>query len=379
MVLLLCTLLAACASTPVTYRTDDLFSDALFQAASERVSGDDVFALSDEMRRYLYTEIASRIREKGSERGLFDALYNARDLKLDYDSVMTRNASEAFAAHSGNCLSLVIMTAAFAKELGLPFRFQSVLLDETWSRSGDVQFFIGHVNLTLGRKTVDVGYGRGKNDALTIDFLPPEEIRGLPKRVIDEKTIVAMYMNNRSAERYTQGQLDDAYWWARAAVAHDPRFVSAYNTLGVIYQRHGNLPEAERVLRYALEREPDNPKVMSNLISVLNNTGQSAEATVLTRRMERIDPDPAFSFFSRGVRSMREGDYAAARDLFAKEVDRAPYYHEFHFWLALAYVGLGDTAQARKHLNIAIESSTSRGERELYATKLDRISASRVQ
>ena len=39
---------------------------------------------------------------------------------------------------------------------------------------------------------------------------------------------------------------------------------------------------------------------------------------------------------------MRDGNFKTARDLFAKEVDRAPYYHEFHFWLANAYFGLGD-------------------------------------
>jgi hypothetical protein len=46
---------------------------------------------------------------------LFDALYGNGRLRLDYDSAMTRNATEAFAARSGNCLSLVLMTAAFAR------------------------------------------------------------------------------------------------------------------------------------------------------------------------------------------------------------------------------------------------------------------------
>ena len=101
-----------------------MFNDHLFVAATERISADDVFALSDEMKRYLDTEIAGQIRAKGSRQGLFDALYSKGQLKLEYDSVMTRNAAQAFAARSGNCLSLVIMTAAFAKEMGLPVRYQ---------------------------------------------------------------------------------------------------------------------------------------------------------------------------------------------------------------------------------------------------------------
>ena len=54
---------------------------------------------------------------------------------------------------------------------------------------------------------------------------------------------------------------------------------------------------------------------------------------------------------------------------------RAPYYHEFHYALALAHAKLGDAAQARKHLALAMESSTTRGDHDLYAAKLDKIRA----
>ena len=35
------------------------------------------------------------------------------------------------------------MTAAFAKDMGLPVTYQSAFLDESWGRSGDIHFFIG--------------------------------------------------------------------------------------------------------------------------------------------------------------------------------------------------------------------------------------------
>jgi Tfp pilus assembly protein PilF len=371
-VLLLSVILAGCATAPVTQQPEGLFSDHLFVAASERVSANDVFALSDEMRRYLNEEIAGLLRRNGRQQGLFDALYSKGQLKLEYDPVMTRNAAQAFAARSGNCLSLVIMTAAFAKEMGLPVTYQSAFLEESWGRSGDIHFFIGHVNLTLGRHRSYLTPGRDESN-LTIDFLSPYEIRGLRTRVVREETIVAMYMNNRAAELFAQGQLNDAYWWASAAIKQDPGFLSSYNTLGVIYKRHGNPAEAEKVLAYALEREPANTRVMSNLVPVLNELGRVAEAKILADKLEKMEPDPAFSFFSRGLAAMQSGDFKTARDLFAKEVDRAPYYHEFHFWLAVAYVRLGEIEPAREHLTIAIQYSATRNDRDLYAAKLDRI------
>jgi len=292
---------------------------------------------------------------------------------------MTRNAAEAFAARAGNCLSLVIMTAAFAKEMGLTVKYQQGYIDETWSRAGDLYVSIGHVNLTLGLKYSEIGAHYYDGDKLTIDFLPPADIRGMHYRVVREETIVAMYMNNRAVESMAAGHLDDAYWWARESIAQDPKFTSAYNTLGAIYTKHGNFAKAEPVLSYALASEPRNTHVMSNLVPVLKALGRDVEAIALARKLAQLEPDPPFGFFERGIAAMRAGQYGVARDLFAKEVDRAPYYHEFHFWLAAAYVGLGEVDLARKHMAIAIENSPTRGDRELYAAKLAKLNAHHIR
>jgi len=373
-VLLLCVILAGCAAAPVTQQSGRLFNDQLFVGGAGQVNADDLFALSDEMRQYLRKEMAEQALVKGSQQALFDALYGKGELRLEYDSAITRNAAEAFAARSGNCLSLVIMTAAFAKELGLPVRYQMAVAEEIWGRSGDVHFFIGHVNLTLGRPQTHPPTRRDQVD-LTIDFLPPMEIRGLRTQVISEETIVAMYMNNRAAELFTEEKLNEAYWWARAAIGQDPRFLGSYITLGAIYRRHGNPAEAERVLADALAREPANTRVMSNLIPVLNDLGRVAESKSLARKLEQLEPDPPFSFFNRGMAALRNGDNKAARDLFAREVDRAPYYHEFHYWLAVACAGLGETERARKELTIAMEISSTRKDQAVYAAKLARINS----
>lgn len=377
-VLLLSTLLVGCAAAPVAQRTEDLFRDHLFAAPSDYIGADDVFALSNEMKRYLRVEIADQLLTKGPQRGLIDALYDKTQLKLEYDAEMTRNAAQTFAARAGNCLSLVIMTAAFAKEIGLPVRYQRVLVDDTWSRSGDMYFVSSHVNLTLGIGHIADRFLDYDSTALTIDFVQPEGIRGRRLRVVGEETIVAMYMNNRAAESLARGQLDNAYWWARKAIERDSRFLNSYNTLGIIYRKHGNVQEAERILQYVLDLEPGNTEVMSNLALVFNDQGRVAESKALTRKLEQLQPYPPFHFFNLGLAAMRKGDFRSAKDLFAKEVDRDAYYHEFRFWLAAAYLGLGEVEEARAQLAVAMENSTTRKEHDLYAAKLDRIRSTRI-
>lgn len=371
--LLCCLLLAGCATTTVAPRGDHLFHDHLFAAASERISAQDVFAVSDAMRKFLDAEIAGRSLAKSRREVLVDALNTKGQLKLEYDAAQTRNAAQTFDARSGNCLSLVLMTAALAKELGVQVRYQSVFVDPTWSRSGNVYMSVGHVNLSLASKRTDLGFGRTDIDYMTIDFLPPEEIRGIRTRVVAEETIVAMYMNNKAVEASTRGQLDDAYWWARAAIVQDPRFISAYMTLGAVYRLRGNPGEAAEVFTAILEREPGNVHAMANLAPVLRGLGRQAEATALTQKLAQLEPYPPFSFFNQGMLAMRNGDFKAAKEMFAREVDRAAYYHEFHFWLAAADLQLGEVEEARKHLAIAVETSTTRDDRDLYSAKLARI------
>ena len=375
LVLLLSLLFAACATAPEVPRPEHLFNDRLFAAPSERIRADDVFALSVEMRRYLDTEIGEQLRTKGPQQGLIDALYSKNQLKVEYDSAKTRNASQTFAERAGNCLSLMIMTAALAKELGLSVQYQSVLVDEVWSRSGGLYFAIGHVNLTVGRRYHDIRTRIDDNAYLTIDFLPLGETRGQRSWVIAENTVVAMYMNNRAAEALARGQVDDAYWWAREAIRQDPVFVSSYNTLGVVYRRHGNSPEAEQALNHAFRRDPENTQLMSNLAAVLGDQGRVAESKALSVKLEQRRPNAPYHFFNQGVAAMQAGDFRTAKEMFSKEVGRDAYNHEFHFWLAAAYARLGDSERARKHLGIAMEFSNTRQERDLYAAKLDRISS----
>ena len=379
LVLSVAMLLSACVSTPTVtqQRVVPTFNDQLFAAPTDRIDAADIFAVTPEMKRYVETDIAGDLKVKGLHQGLFDALYSPGKLKLDYDSAITRNAAQAFSDRSGNCLSLVILTAALAKELGMTVRFQMVYLDEAWSRSDGIDFFDEHVNVTLGPKRTIGQPSRIDDTEMTIDFLPPHDLGKLRTRVIGEETIIAMYMNNRAAEALARRSFDNAYWWARAAITNDPTYIPAYNTLGVVYKMHGNTNEADHVFGQILTMEPENTIAMSNQVLVLNDLGRTSEANELAAKLKKIKPYPPFYFFDLGMRAMQKADYAEAKTMFAREVHRASYYHESHFWLAVAEYRLGDLRQARKQMAEAMELSTTSADHALYAAKLARLNSGR--
>jgi len=366
-------LLAGCATPPAPQVDASLFADAKFEPPAAPIDATQVMALSPEMKAYLAGNVSGRFLAHGRTEVLVEALYKKTELRLEYDSVMTRNAAQAFASRSGNCLSLVIMTAAFAKALDIPVRYQSVVTDELWGRNGDIDVVIDHVNLTLGQRIGGPTWAGRFTEAVTIDFLPPKELERQLQRSLPEATVLAMYMNNRAAETLAQGRIDDAYWFAREALVQDPGFVRALNTLGVVYRRHGDLAEAERALRTAHARQPDNPQIVFNLAQVLAERGNGTEAAALRVRLAQLQPEAPFVYFDRGRIALKSGDAKTARDLFLREVDRAPYNAEFHYWLALAYAKLGDVPAAREQLEQAMEASATRHDRDLYAAKLERL------
>jgi tetratricopeptide (TPR) repeat protein len=377
--LLAACLISACASAPkITAAPQELIAGPQFGPPTERISTDDVFVASAEMKRYLAVEIADQLRVKGPQAGLIEALYEKAQLKLEYDATRTKTAAETFATRSGNCLSLVLMTAALAHQLDLPVVYQSAYLDPTWSRSGDLLFASGHVNVTVGRRIMDA---KGPRDLspMTIDFLPPMDIRRMATREISEATVLAMYENNRAAEALFSDRIDDAHAWAIDALRKDPSYLVAYNTLGVIYMRHGDAALAEKVFDYVLAQEPKNTRAMSNLAETDDRLGRTEAASALRIRLAGLESDPPFHFFSLGLDAMRRADYVVARDYFAREVKRADYNHEFHFWLGLADWHLGDVTQAKKQLALAMDTSTTRGQHDLYSAKLEWLQAHQQQ
>ena len=365
-------LLGACAtpSPPRPEAPRALFADDLFDAPVEPVEARDIFALSDAMRRYAHVELATLIRRHGPQGALIEALYRNGHLKLEYESTVTRNAAQAFQARSGNCLSLVILTAAFARELGLKVRYQSAYLEESWSRKGNLLLKSGHVNITLGKRIADHGINPFQHD-VTIDFLPPEELRDLRTIEISESLVVAMFMNNRAVESLVQGRLGDAYAWAREAVRADASFLAAQNTLGVVYLRRGALDQAGTVFNHVLALDPEHTRALANMAEVASREGRAQDAAQWRARLARLEPEPPLHYFNLGLAAIQREDFRAARELLAKEAARGDTLAEVHFWLGVAHYRLGDIERATKELSLAAEASASRSERDLYSAKLD--------
>ena len=356
-----------------------LLHDRLYPDQPPPLDRAEVFALTPAMQRFAETQLRrGGARSADPRRALLDALYSQRDLKLVYDAAFTRSAAEAFDARAGNCLSLVIMTAAFARHLDLPISFRQVIVDENYTRSAGMMLANGHVNLVLARLPPRALYfPPSVDDDLLVDFLPGADLRGQRSLALDERTIVAMYYNNLAAEALAAGRPALAYARARAAMLEDPRFAAAANTLAVVYLRDHHVAEAEAALRHALAIDVDNTAALSNLRLVLQRQGRMPEADAIAARLAALQPVAPFHHFDLGLKAMERGAWEEARAHFARELRRQPYQHEVHFWAAQASWRLGDPRRAAEHLELAIDNSVTTGSHRLYSAKLEALRSTR--
>src|SRR5690606_31838460 len=70
-----------------------LLADERFPPPSVPVDAGDIFALDAAMKAYLREQVEPKVAVKGRQHALIGALYTKNELKLTYDSTLTRSAS----------------------------------------------------------------------------------------------------------------------------------------------------------------------------------------------------------------------------------------------------------------------------------------------
>lgn len=354
--------LAGCASAPVDQGIEErarerlgaVFADEVFDDATAslaRKKSEEALLFTEEMEQFALRSLVNPVDRGNSAQALYGVLFERGRVAVEYSSDYTRNAQEAFRDRRGNCLSLALMTAAFAKRVGVGTRFQLMQSTELWSRGEQLSYLVKHVNVALvgrlGENTQLAPYERG----LIVDFVPAS-IRDLRSvREVSESTIVAMYLSNLASEAMEQGRVDHAYQLIKQSLYKDPQLAEAYNTLAVILARRAQTDKAELALRASVRLAPDGLPGLTNLISLLEHRSGAeahAELAALRTRLKALQARPPFADMDEGVLAFQGGDLPRALASFLRQRERTGVDGRLQQYLAATYARLGrfDEAQA---------------------------------
>lgn len=132
---------------------------------------------------------------------------------------------------------------------------------------------------------------------------------------------------------YIDDHTFDAIDAFKTALNLDPRYLNAFCSLGIVYNKLEMYREAVRTLKQALEIDPDHSKSLIHLgIAYASEKEYRAAVKVLERAIDS-DPD-AKAYLYLGLAYMAVRNFDKALDAFQEAVDQDPDFYE-------AYIGLG--------------------------------------
>ena len=190
-----------------------------------------------------------------------------------------------------------------------------------------------------------------------------------PRCAICANNLAVLFIDTDNAARLREGEQ-----LARHAVAINPAYDSAYNTLGALLAQRHEDREAETAFRQAIRLAPDRVAASVNLGLLYARSGRHGEALRLLRAAFAKSPerpglraDLALTLHNDGIVQARAGRLHEAEELFREALHLTPDDPEIHRNLGLALWEQGRTDAAGEHLEraAALRSGDAEAERLL--------------
>ncbi len=160
-----------------------------------------------------------------------------------------------------------------------------------------------------------------------------------------DRTARAHALFNEAFEAQRAERLDDAIGAYNRLLAFAPRYLAAYNNLGVALRRTNRFAEAVACYRRSLEFEPDNAQALSNLGNALKDLHRLDEAIAALRRAAALKPDDAGILYNFGIALKDAGRLDEALALYARAAKLRPEDPDIPWDIALALLTKPDFAR----------------------------------
>lgn len=322
----------------------------------------DPLYINDEIKQLIDANMNARMDEEARVAVLQDLLYSENFLHVQYSDAKTYTAEEAYYARAGNCLGVMNLYVAMARYAGVEARFQTVDVQPSWDRRGDLLVLNQHINAT-GRLTVRRRY--------IVDFTPEIALQQLTSSIVSDQEARALYFNNLGVESLIAGDSETALKYFKNSLFLDGQSSIAWNNVGTAYNRLDNKEYAEYSYRMAFDLDQTNATAINNLAKFYNRNGNLRLAREYEAAIERFNRTNPYFHYAQGSVALQDNDLEAARVSFRRALRMKQAEPEFYFALARVYEALGDTVEAQELVNSANELLAKND--EIYQPSTERV------
>lgn len=163
----------------------------------------------------------------------------------------------------------------------------------------------------------------------------------------------AVIAYNEGAALANEGNVAEAIAKLEEAIAIKNDLTAGYMALAKLYVRSENWTKAIEAANKVLEISSDEPDMFSILAQAYDKAGNPVKAK---EYREKAPANPQ-SLFNQAVPLINQGNDAAAEPLLRRAVEADDTFAAGHYELGMVYVRMGNTVEAKKHLEryVALE------------------------
>lgn len=162
----------------------------------------------------------------------------------------------------------------------------------------------------------------------------------------------AIAHTNLAAAYFEQGKYEIALKEFQLAIKYDANYATAYNGLGMVHAKLGELQQADAAFKQAIQLNPKDSAVQNNYGNFLCANGKHIESIpyFLNAVKNPLYQTPQLAYHNAGVCALRGGDKAGAEQHFASALRVSPLMHTAAFQLAKLRYQRGDAIGAKRAL-----------------------------
>jgi tetratricopeptide (TPR) repeat protein len=179
---------------------------------------------------------------------------------------------------------------------------------------------------------------------------------------------VAKYAFALSAAQLHQQQTDAAIQTLTAFIEKDPTNKDAYNQLGKAYLLEGKVDDASRMFATAIPTS-----ALSNYATSLKKQGKMSDAERVLKLALEVNPDDSDLLFNLGNLYNTINNHPQAKETYLKALARKPEFAEAHYNLGLLYSKMGENKNASTHLEKYLELTPNSPNRDAVRAYLKKL------
>ena len=365
--------LGACVHQPINISKKipiQLFEDGgLFGQQPDIIQGQDIFLLTEQQKQDFYKYFNDRKHGKTAPHQRLIEYFEHLTHYFNYRGE-TLTASQALSTGEGNCLSLAILTTAFAKLGSVEVGYQLIDSSPVFQNVGNTIEKGIHVRSKLYPvHSIDSKLGL-LGGGIMVDYFPTEVDTKRFLGNLSEKEFIASYYQNIASDYLQLGDYNNSYWYALKSFEYAPDSVNGANLMAVIFKRVGQTEKAERIYQYAINSDIKHLSLLKNYRQLLKEQNRLEEVEEITQRIARFDDPSPYSWLQLADTAYNDKELNEAKRYYKKAIEMAPYLQYGYLGLAKVYYLQGNYKSSKIMLENARDNNYSAINESIYDAKL---------